>query len=599
MDLRRTVPFLDWGSPGQAASFRLDRIRLLPGQAPGVDLAGRIEETLCLGTIGEVFTAEEAILLVEEQYDASLEHIYAHGLWGDFRDGSNRPALLSYLLETRHYLHAALWRMAPGPAGATAERPIHELLVRHLLEEADHARYFERALAELGVPPEIVRRLRPLPATYEWVHLMRSLGATDPLTAALCSGLMERSARERDAVAGWHAMLAEAGLLPQKAVDAIYDHVREDIDLGHGGNWQAAIVLEAPIVAHRLAGSLNAVCMVTEMIYRWLSAVRFGLSGVAVEALIEAPGAACGSDAADGLDPFFDGLPCWPAGIYDSVSRNSLPAGASRAVALSYMAGPIMANPGSEVEAWALRLTRQLSVNTADAQDEEGIRAAVGEWMRSVDGHRLWSDMAEDAGTVLTQGWLVENYFYLRSSSVHTARALASCDCVGVRGLLNKHLEEESDHEVLLARALVTSELLPDLERCRPLPTTAAFTHWLADLASKDWPAYCVAIYFLQATLVHGSVRHADFYDAVTARNPHAAAFVDAMRRHDQIDGALDHGAEMERLLRGLLASGQLSATSLRRAALVGQMVWSFLDGIWEHYRCGPAALRQRVGWQL
>src|SRR5262249_41387627 len=144
------------------------------------------------------------------------------------------------------------------------------LQAHHVVEEADHEVYFENGLAALGISRALIRQARPSPVTVEWIHLMRTVAAYGPLAAALCSGLLEYTARDQQAVAGWHDLLRERGLLPADAVDAIFEHVQTDLGLGHGSNWRNAIRAARVVPAAELADWLNAVTLVAEMIVRWL-----------------------------------------------------------------------------------------------------------------------------------------------------------------------------------------------------------------------------------------------------------------------------------------------------------------------------------------
>lgn len=235
--LNRSVPFLLHAgfSDGQPR-IMLDRALLKTSDKLDPHFVAKVVESLNLSSIAETLPESVCAQLIEEQYQVCLDHIYSHPVWAAFRAGERRDAVLAYLLETRHYLHAAASRMAPGVASGWRDGPLLRLLASHVVEEADHAKFYEESLSAIGCAPELIGALRPSPITLEWICLMRSLAARDPLIAGVCSGLMESSAADHANVEGWHHMLVQNGLLSKPAVDAIYQHVNTDIELGHGQN---------------------------------------------------------------------------------------------------------------------------------------------------------------------------------------------------------------------------------------------------------------------------------------------------------------------------------------------------------------------------
>ena len=137
--LNRTAPFLACCTDGPGTGVLLDD-RFFPGSAAISTLRHKVARSLRLRDIADVFSMEEAAVLIEEQYVCAIRFIFMHPVWEDFRLGRNREALISYLVETRHYLHAATWRMAPGSASSFTEFGAALHLARHVVEEAGHAR---------------------------------------------------------------------------------------------------------------------------------------------------------------------------------------------------------------------------------------------------------------------------------------------------------------------------------------------------------------------------------------------------------------------------------------------------------------------------
>jgi pyrroloquinoline quinone (PQQ) biosynthesis protein C len=593
--LRRSAPFLMPAQNGDQAAVLVDTVAVSPARSSGHPLLRRVAESLDLGRVADGFGSELAIEIVGDQYAACMDYMYSHPVWAGFRRGDNRRAVAAYLLESRQYLHAAASRMAPGPArsrSATTAR----VLAEHVVEEADHAVFFENGLAELGCNRATIQACRPAPCTFEWVHLMRSFAGKGALTAGVCSGLMESTAADKQAVTGWHSMVVENGLLPQAAVTAIYEHIKLDMELGHGGNWREVIESEAPIPARELHAALNAVCTVSEMLYRWFGSLESGLSSEAIE-LAKVVTARPPDPPLGSIDATFNALPVWPAEVlHQAFYGAEEPEGARSVVALAYHYDDRVAeiDPGlDDFQRAAASMPRERSADGEPASLEGTARS----WMPAIEGHRLWSELTESPSVPLVFGWILENYHYLSAAVGHVSAAIAACPDPQVREVLVRHLEDEANHGEILRRGLESSQPDVDADASRPLPTTVAFLGCLHDLATSDWKAYCVALGFLQFSLSPGDSRHQGFYGALVGRCPEARALADAMRSHDSIDISDDHEASVRRLLELVESRHAVDRVSIGRASLVPQLAWSFLDGIRTHYCNGHLAVAQRLGW--
>jgi len=553
------------------------------------ELGARLAKLLELSALAATFDADVAAEIVSEQLEACLDHIFSHPIWSHFRNGEANQVARAYLLETHHYLAAAPSRMAPGGAGTGLDRAALPLLAEHVVEEIGHEEYFARALAAIGCDPDAVGHVRPLPATTEWIHLMRSLAARGPIAAAICSGLLESSALDRVNVRQWHEMLVHRGILPEAAVEAILGHLNVDEQLGHGENWRDVLRQESPIAARELADALNAAATVAEMIVRWLDALADGDSGHLV-AFLHAP-----LPGRDAFDPTFSGLPVWPATVLARISHSgSSSDGATRALAAAYHLPDSATHDLPELDA-AVTL-RMLAHDTSDPSSASGLERTARSWLSTIEGHQLWSAMQSAESSHLVTGWLLENYWYLKASPQHICSAVSACTDPSARTVLVAHLAEEAGHHEILARGLRESGFPLTPERTRPLATTTAFIGALTDMGRSDWRAYCLALVFLQLSL-SADPRHEQFYAEVTRATPRAAPLTTAMRRHDHIDDGLGHEGQMRRLLQLLIETpGGITPLSIRRAAVVPQLAWGFLDGIVQHYR-SPASLIQRVAW--
>jgi pyrroloquinoline quinone (PQQ) biosynthesis protein C len=438
---------------------------------------------------------------------------------------------------------------------------------------------------------------------------MRTVGAYGPLAAALCSGLLEYTAGDRAAVSGWHALLSEQGLLPEESVTAIFEHVQTDLGLGHGSNWRDAIRAAKVVPVQDLADYLNAITLVAEMIVRWVEGFETGLSAATVSA---APLLALrGAERVYGGEA--DGLPVWPAEIYASYAhgpRSSAP-GVRNSLALAYAFSGTVTDGSEETDQTpatvAAAMTRRIARDWDGARDEAGLEKLVESWMTAIDGHELWRVLAEEPTMPLVHGWLIENYHYVAGIWQHCGAAISTCPDPLIRGDLVKHLTEEFHHGRMFLRGINRAYrgrdhgLTPDL--MRPLPTTVAFIGTLREIGERDWKAYLLALAFLQLTLktAGGSVhtRHEGFYSALQRNLPESEAILAPMRSHDAEDTKLGHGDDTRDLLAHLASRHELTAESVRAAALIPQLTWSFLDGIRQHYRHGEAAVLQRMGWHV
>ncbi|MDI5973360.1 hypothetical protein POF50_029130 [Streptomyces sp. SL13] len=607
--LRRTVPFVARSGKDHSARILLvDRAELPLAAAGDAQLSATLRRPISLGPADQGIPADEVEQLVEEQYQAALEFVYGHPVWQRIREGEALGAVRAYLMESRHYLAAAPFRMASGITDALRPSELVRLQAHHVVEEADHDTYFENGLAALDIPRDLVRQARPSPVTVEWIHLMRTVAAYGPLAAALCSGLLEYTAGDQKSVAGWHTMLHERGMLPKEAVEAIFEHVETDLGLGHGNNWRDAVRAAKVVPAAELADWLNAVTLVAEMIVRWLETFEAGLSSETVAA---SPGLQL-EGAAPVLGGEADGLPVWPAEIYASYAHGprSTASGVRRVLALSYAySGRAVQHgaTGNSTTAVASDLVGRTAREWDGRTDEVGLEKLVESWMVAIDGHALWQRMTEDPTLPLVHGYMVENYHYVAGIWQHTGGAVAACPDPVIRNELVKHLIEEFNHGKMFLRGIKKARgsrdhgLTPD--RMRPLATTVAFVGTLRELAQRDWKAYVLALAYLQLTLsaagttVHS--RHEDFYRTLFDRLPESEQLVSAMRTHDAEDTRLGHGDDTRDLLRLLAQRHTITRESVAAAALVPQLAWSFLDGILQHYRHGEAAVLQRAGWHV
>ncbi|MGC5701103.1 hypothetical protein J4P02_12955 [Pseudomonas sp. NFXW11] len=567
----------------------------------------RIAQSLNLSTLGNQFSAEEVVLLLGEQYTAAEEFVYGHPIWRKIREG-DQAALHAYILETRHYLAAAASRMCPSVSPGLGLSPLTLMLSRHALEEWDHAQFFNQALDLIGCSSDMVRLARPLPATLEWIHLSRHIAAMGELVSAACSGFMEHSSVEKDAVLGWHDLLVRHGLLSRTATEKVLGHFSTDLQYGHSNNWKRAVRTQDCHPGPVVANLLNAVCSLSEMIYRWLSALEQGCASAIVTAAQVV--------SEEGLDPLlrdfdsplevgiFQGLPVWPSSVMSLVNgeRNGDDNPSDIVVATCYALGqrvPKLATGGAPFATLVGQIHQQLCGAQHSCADRVAdIEQMTTDWLVSVDGHGLWQQMIDGCTDELVIGYMLENFHYLASATRHVSPAIAACLDARIRENLLQHLQDELTHcDILKPRLRELGVKRP--EAMRPLPTTAAFVGYLSDLARHDWKGYLIGSTFLQKSLseCRGDDRHLRFYSRVSANNPRCAALLGAMAAHDELDDELGHDQRPSRNIQYLLARGEVGRDSVARAAILPSLAWSFLDGIRAHYCTGRDSVLQRQAW--
>ena len=242
--------------------------------------------------------------------------------------------------------------------------------------------------------------------------------------------------------------------------------------------------------------------------------------------------------------------------------------------------------------------TRCHTVSKIESADQ--LIDVIKGWMCTVDGHALWCEMINEPDYHLILGWLLENYHYIGFIAQHNGVAICACTDMEVRKHLIHHLAEECNHATILAKVLEQTPY-ENILLARPLPTTIAFLGALADLAQQNWKAYCVALSYLQLTLSSDNTpkKHHDFYDTLIQKIPRAASLLNSISEHDGIYKQLRHENNIFNLLKALVKRHEIDRDMLSAAAIIPQLLWSFLDGIRCHYKNGEVFIVTRMGWHV
>lgn len=600
--LNRTVPFIGDTTEEQHATLLVDHLKIKVSGKSNAAAFKLLTKSINLDEIAEQFPPSIAVELIKEQYEVCMNYIFGHPVWESFRKGEDLNSLRAYILETRHYLFAAASRMSTGLSACWHFGPLSFVLSEHLVEEADHAIFFENALVTLGCPLETIKAAKPTPVTNEWIFLMRSVSARDPLVSAVCSGLMEFSAGNREAVKGWHQMLIEKEILSAETVNKFYEHVKLDIELGHGECWIEALQSRRFISGEQLAECLNAVCLVAEMLYRWFESLHHSSSGRIATLMPQISSSMLKHPT---IDTYFHGLPVLPSSLYNQAAHGehtSLNSNVKDVLAIAYHfeisdTDSISEDSSTELIKEASNIQKKLAAPEFIFSDYETLEQSIKGWLRSIDGHLLWKEMIDQPQLSLIYGWLIENQYYLSTAYHHCSSAIASCPYADIRDEFIKHLKEELSHADILEKELrkIKNVIPPRLHR--PLPTTLAFTGFLRELACYDWKAYCIALAYLQFSLKPGDLKHDRFYQSISKKSPQLKSLLSSIQKHDLIDHVMGHENDMKKILELLLDKKLITSEVVARASQIAQLCWSFLDGIREHYKKGLVAVNQRLGW--
>lgn len=596
-ELNYTVPFITYED--EKPKLIIDKVGISNETSISRTVFDMVSSKIDLTSIGESIPNEIAVDLVREQYNVCLNYIFSNPIWERIRNGDGKEILLAYIIENRHYLFAAASRMSAGIGLHSEIKPYSFILSEHLIEEADHAVFFENSLEVLGCDKSLVYQTKPSPITLEWVFLMRTLSAKHPLVSAACSGLMESSAKDQEVVRNWHKMLIDSGIIKPEAIKKFYRHVELDIELGHGSCWEEAILSAENISAELLKECLNSVTIVADQLYRWFTSLGSGLSGVYIQLLEDINTKSKIEPSL--IDNYYDGYPVFSSEILNNVcfgNRNNTKT-VSEIISLSYYLSPELNNIELNRETDLISTCKDISISTQIGSihyPNESLLSIVESWMISINGHKLWDLMINTPKANLIYGYIFENYHYLNSSVSHTSSAIYSCTNNEIRESLIKHLEEEEKHSEILGKALAQfEEEFLSYRFLRPLPTTILFTGFLKELALTDWKAYCVAISFLQLTIEGNSSKHEEFYSSVVSKNSSIEKLLLSIRQHDILDGELAHTEDI-RILLGQIEKVGIEESSIRRASQICSLTWSFLDGIRDYYQ-NNNSVNSRIGW--
>ncbi len=112
--IKQTVPFLSKSKQQKNKTiFLIDKLEVLDDDIVKWKFFKKLTNNLAITKSKKFISADEAIEKVTNQYDSCLELMFSHQLWEDIREGK-KEVILSYIIETSHYLAAASHRMASG-----------------------------------------------------------------------------------------------------------------------------------------------------------------------------------------------------------------------------------------------------------------------------------------------------------------------------------------------------------------------------------------------------------------------------------------------------------------------------------------------------
>lgn len=226
----------------------------LEAACPGLD--GQVAEVLsALDTLGLLTESQlpppDGVVTGRQLY-ADLrrvaDRVYDRVVAGRFQqamlDGTiTREQLIGYALEYYHLVKLAPRLVAPALAKEEPGR-VSELLQDFFVSELHHDRMLESSLRAVGIGPDQLAVMQPLPSTFALCVSLGAYAAQNPLTFKAMLYLFEEASPEFNAA---FAEACRAKGLPDGFVRPILAHARLN-DEGDHGDISAELLAEVPAV---------------------------------------------------------------------------------------------------------------------------------------------------------------------------------------------------------------------------------------------------------------------------------------------------------------------------------------------------------------
>ncbi len=162
-----------------------------------------------------------------------VDHVFSDPAWDRVLAGEASPAILvGWSIEQMHYTRTVVEHMTHAAKNAGTSRE-GQTLLRHLSEEWDHYRLFQKGCGSIGFGSEAVGAALPLSTTKMITTFMRRRAVDDPLVYNACEALLEGTAEQPDNVVSFFHKAQAAYGYPDSFIKPIVKHVRVDETFEH------------------------------------------------------------------------------------------------------------------------------------------------------------------------------------------------------------------------------------------------------------------------------------------------------------------------------------------------------------------------------
>jgi hypothetical protein len=169
------------------------------------------------------------------------------------------------------------------------------------------------------------------------------------------------------------------------------------------------------------------------------------------------------------------------------------------------------------------------------------------DWNDALFSGPLWHSLATGRALPrVVDGWLIEQYHFIRGANARLAYAAAHAGDERIRRIFARHYAEEYDHHAFFAESLRRRNIDPDAaDRIGPLPTTLAVINMCRRAARLDCLCYAACSGLLEST-GSDAPRARAFYKAVAEHyDREGSGFVEPLQKHSDLDEGLGHGNVM------------------------------------------------------
>lgn len=565
-------------------------------------------ETLSIPT--GTASPEEALQLLLRVYEHGRNVFYAHRFWTLIAEPERRmPLFVGWVIESFHFVGSAPKRMTQSLPHQRDSR-FKYLLAVHAVEEWDHDRFFVEALRLLGYPPAFIESRLPLAETDALITIMRSIARQDAFAYAAVGGFLE-STRDDEANRRFNEVLV-AGGAPEAAVNSVQSHEDLDRELEHRGLIEELLQAHGPVQGDDLAFAIGSVLLMVEALVDWVEAMTAHYGDGAI-LRFRHPAFSQAFDAAGDdipqpigqLEPDGDSrvsseaLAALPASAVERLRllprlrlNRWTPAGLEKALQAKQTSLTEFFRILLEGElCWYLNPTgyfkRQAQSDGHVQSDRLSTWRNVFEhWLQGVYGEDFWTWIqGPERSDAQITGWLLENYHYIRAAEDHMTGAASNCSEPRWRRLLASHFADEIDHYLIFGQGLQDAGVAREiLVRARPLPTTAAMSARLTELALTDTVGYVLADQALQYSATVTKDTNDAFYESLMAAHPTMAPAIGAFLNHDRVDSDLGHDALFDPILNELDPFDPGLEPSIRAAGAMMATFCHYLRGIRRWY---------------